>query len=593
MGSSTAAITVRATDDKGSPGERDYSLAVDAPEIALNVPELPGGKVNESFGPVKLSAFGGTAPYTFEFTSGPLPDGLTLASDGTLSGTPTESGQFTVSFRAIDSYGFDGAADATLSIEALSLPVGRNHTLRVMAGTVASIDLTQGAYGGPFTRAAIVSHPASEAGSVGIQRQGAAHLLHFAAAGTFAGTASMIYTLSNADGVSAPATVTLTVIAWPDPSLDPEVIGLLRAQAQTATRFANTQITNFNRRLEQLHSEGERRSNSIGVNVGVPQNTDSSEHAYAPQETTSNDPALEAIARTAPNTEEGASTLQPPPVEDLFDDLAFWSGGFVDFGTNDNGAINLDHTLIGASAGMDYRFSPELTAGIGLGYGRDVTDISSAGTETRAEAVSIAAYGSYRPVPGMFIDGLAGYTTMSFDSLRYVTATGDLATGNRSGDQFFASLSTGYEYRNEGLLISPYSRISGSHSTVETFTETGAGVWNLAYGEQTVNTLSATLGMRLEHAIPMSWGVLTPGGRIEYTRDFSGSSRASIGYADLGTLPYELVVDASSRDHVTIGLGLEAQIGASWTLGFDYGTAFATNGNNRDHTFGVKLDVRF
>lgn len=65
---------------------------------------------------------------------------------------------------------------------------------------------------------------------------------------------------------------------------------------------------------------------------------------------------------------------------------------------------------------MDYRFSPELTAGFGIGYGRDVTDFGSNGTESRAEAFFVALYGIYRLGPGFFLDGLTGYNAMSFDS---------------------------------------------------------------------------------------------------------------------------------------------------------------------------------
>ena len=61
------------------------------------------------------------------------------------------------------------------------------------------------------------------------------------------------FTLSNAFGTSAPATVTFTVTARPDPSRDAEVVGVVNAQAQAAQHFATTQITNFNDRLEKLH----------------------------------------------------------------------------------------------------------------------------------------------------------------------------------------------------------------------------------------------------------------------------------------------------------------------------------------------------
>ena len=588
-------FTVTATDANDFTGEHEYNLVVDAPEIAVIIPALPDGKVNAAFGPVTISADGGTEPYTFDLVSGELPDGMTLAGDGTLAGTPTEDGDFPLTIRATDAHGFEGIAEATLSIDPLDLPVAPDHTLEVMAGTSGTLDLTQGATGGPFTGAAIAIHPENEAGEAHIVQQNGTYMLHFSAAGDFAGTASLTYTLSNSGGISDPATVTIIVVARPDPSLDPEVIGLIRAQTETAKRFANTQITNFNRRLEQLHDEGDRRNNSMDVNVSVRQPATDA-HAYAADEDAVHDPALDAIGRTSPSTPgtgDANPNSRPAPADERFGNLAFWSGGFVNFGSNDDGAINLDHTLVGVSGGVDYRFTPQFTAGFGIGYGRDVTDVGSNGTESRAEAFSLAAYGSYRPVPGFFLDGLAGYSTMRFDSRRYVTASGDFANGARGGDQLFASLSAGYEYRNDGLLISPYGRLSGSHSTLNAFTETGAGLWNLTYGEQTIDTLSGTLGLRFQYAIPTTWGAITPRGRIEYTHDFEGSSRASLGYADLGTLPYTLDIEGFSRDHIAVGLGFDAQIGEGWNLGFDYSTAFGTDGDSQDHTFGVKLGVQF
>ncbi|TPL36024.1 hypothetical protein [Mesorhizobium sp. B2-4-6] len=78
--------------------------------------------------------------------------------------------------------------------------------------------------------------------------------LAYASTPNAASTVVVRYTLSNASGSSLPGTVTFTVIARPDPSRDPEVIGLLDAQAQSAERFAKSQITNFRDRLEQLQT---------------------------------------------------------------------------------------------------------------------------------------------------------------------------------------------------------------------------------------------------------------------------------------------------------------------------------------------------
>ena len=60
------------------------------------------GTVGSPFsGAIKVS--GGTAPYTFALNGGALPDGVSLMSDGTLTGTPTAAGDFSFSVDVTDS----------------------------------------------------------------------------------------------------------------------------------------------------------------------------------------------------------------------------------------------------------------------------------------------------------------------------------------------------------------------------------------------------------------------------------------------------------------------------------------------------------
>lgn len=53
----------------------------------------------------KLQAQGGYPPYTWEMTAGRMPKGLTMQTDGTMSGTPDEYGTFGYLFRVTDSEG--------------------------------------------------------------------------------------------------------------------------------------------------------------------------------------------------------------------------------------------------------------------------------------------------------------------------------------------------------------------------------------------------------------------------------------------------------------------------------------------------------
>lgn len=582
---------VKATDATGFFGAKAFTISINAPVVDVSIPLLPDGKVNTAYPTIQLSASGGAEPYEFAVTAGSLPGGIELATDGTLSGTPNESGDFAATVTATDQYGFTGTTNLSIRIKALDVPVAQDMTLEVMAGTTASVDLTRGATNGPFTAADIVVHPTNEAGKASVRESGTVYLLDFAAAGAFAGSASLQYTLSNADGRSAPATVTLNVIARPDPSQDPEVIGLLTAQTETAKRFAKTQIDNFNRRLEQLHDEGDRRRNSMDVNIGMTER-DSDMTAYA-EEDQERDPVTDAFRRMDGSNKKNENPASGQDRYNPLGNFAIWTGGYVNFAEADNGGIDLDSTLVGVSGGVDYRFSSKFVAGLGFGYGRDKTDIGDNGTESRGRAWSMAAYGSYKPMPNIFIDGLLGYGFMDFDSRRFVTANGDFATGSRGGRQVFGSLTAGYEHRQDSWLVSPYGRLEASRSKLDGFTESGGGIYGLTYGDQTIDTLSGVLGLRLEYAMPMDWGVLKPRARLEYTHDFEGSSRVSLGYTDIGTMPYGIDIDPFSRDYLTIGLGFDTEVGDGWNLGFDYRTAYGSGGNSRVHSFAIKVGASF
>lgn len=77
---------------------------------------ITGGQVGEEYS-VKLIAAGGTAPYTWEAV-GALPDGLSLATDGTLSGTPAAEGTHTVTAKVTDAAGKSVQKDFQLQVSA-------------------------------------------------------------------------------------------------------------------------------------------------------------------------------------------------------------------------------------------------------------------------------------------------------------------------------------------------------------------------------------------------------------------------------------------------------------------------------------------
>ncbi|MBB3464221.1 autotransporter domain-containing protein [Rhizobium sp. BK377] len=525
----------------------------------------------------------------------------------TINGSPVASGSASMSVSlAVGSTAIPVVVTAqdgtmkTYNVDVIRSALGvtaASRTVTVMAGTTVAVDLTAGATGAPFTAAALTFLPNPEAGK--LYFDAAQKRLSFTASPSFAGPAQVGFTLSNASGTSAQATITFAVAARPDPTVDPDVIGLLNAQADAARNFAQYQTRNFNNRLEQLHDEGERQRRSFDIRLGLRRSDNSGSSSgpiggpnggIANAERQFGWPGGSApdLVNPALSRRQGDSTgiqgMDPGP-------FAVWSGGFVDFADTGNSGPDIGSTTVGVSAGVDYRFSDRFVAGFGLGYGHDKSDVGDDGTESRGAAYSAAIYGSFKAADNLFLDGLVGASRLDFDSSRYISSSGDFAEATRDGGQMFASLTAAYEFRNRTWLVSPYGRFELSRSWLNGFTESGGGIYDLTYGNQTVDTAAGVIGLRLSYTLMTDWGILTPGARAEYTHDFAGSSRMQLGYADSGNLPYEFEAEDSGDDYASLGLSLDAALLNNCAVGVEYRASIGSG--RQDHAVGIRVSSQF
>ena len=111
-------IAVKAT-DSSSPAQTasaTLALSVAAATSALSITttSLAAGTTNQPYS-ASLNATGGGAPYSWSITSGSLPAGLSLAN-GVISGTPTASGNFSITVKATDSSSPAQTASSTLAL---------------------------------------------------------------------------------------------------------------------------------------------------------------------------------------------------------------------------------------------------------------------------------------------------------------------------------------------------------------------------------------------------------------------------------------------------------------------------------------------
>lgn len=109
--------------------EKLVRLTIDPPPLTISPDSLPEGTRGVAY-QAALGASGGAAPYSFRVTSGQLPPGLSLSSNGAISGTPASIGSFKFTVLATDSRGRTGSKDfeivvrEELRITTESLPGG-------------------------------------------------------------------------------------------------------------------------------------------------------------------------------------------------------------------------------------------------------------------------------------------------------------------------------------------------------------------------------------------------------------------------------------------------------------------------------------
>ncbi|MFS8415688.1 autotransporter domain-containing protein [Xanthomonas campestris] len=207
--SGTFNFTLTVTDSTPSPAaqaSQSYTLSIAGATLVPGQPTLPPAVRGTPYSQV-LTATGGVAPYTYSLASGTLPAGLTLASNGVLSGTPTAEGSTSFTIAVADA-GNATATQAYTFMVSTAAPVAVADTAATMSDAAVTVPVTANDTGN-ITAIAIATAPTNGTAVVnGLE------LVYTPAAG-FVGTDVVSYTVTGSGGTSAAATVTIAVNARP------------------------------------------------------------------------------------------------------------------------------------------------------------------------------------------------------------------------------------------------------------------------------------------------------------------------------------------------------------------------------------------
>lgn len=195
--------------DGGGNNFADTSLNIQQLECVEAVDEAGVGAVGvaDSFD-VGINDISYFANDTYSFISGSLPPGMTLLPSGLLTGTPTTNGIFTFTYRVENMLGQTDTATATYTVGAGSV-FAQDDSYTGQAGSAFAVSLT--------TNDQMGAQPATVAITSGMLPPGLSLTGSGSLTGTptTAGTYTFQYTLTDANGVTSTASVTVDVAAAP------------------------------------------------------------------------------------------------------------------------------------------------------------------------------------------------------------------------------------------------------------------------------------------------------------------------------------------------------------------------------------------
>jgi hypothetical protein len=199
-------FTVKATNDK-TLGSATYTITIAFPPLTITpsrlFPATPG-----VFYSASIFVSGGTAPYSFSMKSGALPAGMTMASNGTLSGIPTGApGLFTFTVAVNDSMGAPGSKSFSLVVASPAIVASPTGLQRATVGSAYSQILSASGGVAPYTFSVA---DGALPGGVALQSSGV-----LSGTPTRAGTYLFTVRVADANGVSGVQTYRLVVSPQP------------------------------------------------------------------------------------------------------------------------------------------------------------------------------------------------------------------------------------------------------------------------------------------------------------------------------------------------------------------------------------------
>jgi outer membrane autotransporter protein len=288
--------------------------------------------------------------------------------------------------------------------------------------------------------------------------------------------------------------------------------------------------------------------------------------------------------------------------------LGVFANGFGQFGSRDpTTSVNgYSFNNAGFVAGVDYRFTPRLVAGLAFGYSQsntnfDTSAVSAPGQFLSGNLFQGNIYATYSVTDAFYLNGIGSVGGGNNNSQRHIVLPntvqglpGDrISTGSFGSNIQGVTVAGGYALPFGPLVVTPIARFLYQHTGVDAMTENGALGADLAFGSSSVNTVLSFLGADAQYVISTPFGPLYPLARFHWAHQYSpGNTAVSVGYSNDPTLISTFILPGAqtSRNYFDLGVGVGLQLSGNSSAFINYDAILGINNTTyNSFTAGVRF----
>lgn len=242
-------------------------------------------------------------------------------------------------------------------------------------------------------------------------------------------------------------------------------------------------------------------------------------------------------------------------------------GAFGDVDSESGRANGFSYEGGGFQGGVDFAVGETSTVGVAFGYAHTSFDPDRTGSDGEADSWIAGIYGTTLAGP-VDLSAQLGLSFNEFEVSRLVPGP-VRASADYDGMTLGASLEAGYAIEKGDTVIRPVAGLDAARISTDSYTETGAGGYNLSIDENDDYYVRSTLGVQVATVAETSFlGRVVPSADIRWGYDIRQADKGvTAAFAGAPATSFTLEQNTQARSALVANAGLEAFSGGPLRLG--------------------------